>query len=736
MKKNILVVLVLLIPIITHSQNTGGIRILVKDSLTRESIPFVVVQVLNSKLGANSDVNGICLLKNIPTGMQSIQFSAIGYKKATKKLNIEKDELTTTNIFMSPEPVLMQTVTRIAERAKPTNEANISIQTITQDEIKAVSHGLEKDIFKILKILPGISTSGDVTSQFFVRGGGGDQNLILFDNMIIYNPFHALGLFGVFNGESIKASDVITGGFSPEFGSRLSSVINIVGKEGNRNYYGGKVNIGMLSAQAYIEGPVPAGAFSLSFRKSYFDKMLKKFLSKEVPLSFYDFAGKTTFDITDQGKVYFNVMLSGDDITDSRPSQPNYSWNNYSIGTTLQTFFEQFLLNTSISYGSFKTVMDPKAESATEKLNSSINNLFLNIKAEYLFGNNDLLSFGLSMLDQNMDLSYINSSGYYINSSEFLSEATVWCKYKFTYIKNFIAEFGIRENIGNTENGTYKNLEPRLNFKYQITPSIALKSSYTRMHQMMISISNEDDIVSLFEAYVPVSEYFYPERADQYVLGFESRFFDNLNMTFQSYYKSISNFLGYNLNRKSKSDPDFVSGKGESYGCEFMIKYNTNNYFGWITYNLNWVTKTLEEITYPPRYDKRHSLNVCFGTKLPWDIDLSLNFEGSTGMPFTPLLGLYNLINLVDIPSSTSYIDFGNRRTIFGNKNSKRLPFYHKMDINLSRSFVISGFPKINVMFDIINLYDQKNIFYYDITTGERMNMIPFLPSLSIGAEL
>lgn len=154
-RKKISFVLIFFTCVFAHSQNTGGIRVIVKDSITRESIPFVVIQILDSKLGASSDVNGICILKGIPAGMQSIQFTAIGYKKTIKNLNIEKDQLTSANVFMSPEPVLMQTVTRIADRNKPVNEANISVQTITQDELKIVPLGLEKDVLKILKVLPG-----------------------------------------------------------------------------------------------------------------------------------------------------------------------------------------------------------------------------------------------------------------------------------------------------------------------------------------------------------------------------------------------------------------------------------------------------------------------------------------------------------------------------------------------------------------------------------------------------
>ncbi|HQJ47138.1 MAG TPA: TonB-dependent receptor, partial [Ignavibacteriaceae bacterium] len=219
------------------SQITGSIKGVVRDSASGEMLPFVSIQVVGTKIGTVTNNNGLYFLKGIPKGYQTIQASAVGYKKITKKIIIEKEEIQTVNFNLPSEAVELQSVTKIADRIIENYSTNISLQKISIEDMKSIPSVLEKDIFRALRSVPGVSTTGDVTSQFFVRGGKGDQNLIIYDNMIIFNPFHALGLFSIFDAEAIKSSEIYTGGFDPEFGGKLSSVINITSKDGNRNKY-------------------------------------------------------------------------------------------------------------------------------------------------------------------------------------------------------------------------------------------------------------------------------------------------------------------------------------------------------------------------------------------------------------------------------------------------------------------------------------------------------------------
>ena len=216
----------------SYCQRKGGIKGFVTDSATGETIPYATIQILNTKIGIYTNVNGFYLLQNIPFGTHTLQVSAVGYEKYSRTIQIRKEEPILVNVILSPTPIELQPVTKTADRLKEVYETNISVQAITPDELRLVPVAIEKDIFRVMKIIPGISKTSDVTSQFYVRGGGGDQNLILLDNMMLYNPFHALGLFSIFNGDAIKVSEILTGGFGPEFGAGfLQSSILLLGRE-------------------------------------------------------------------------------------------------------------------------------------------------------------------------------------------------------------------------------------------------------------------------------------------------------------------------------------------------------------------------------------------------------------------------------------------------------------------------------------------------------------------------
>jgi hypothetical protein len=725
---------------ICFSQETGGIRVIVKDSATLETIPSAIIRVMNTSLGTSSYINGFYMLKNIPAGEQTIQVTSVGYKRYLKKIIIVKDAIKDLSVILLPEPVVLNAVVNSAERQRRTFETNISQQSISRLEIGLSPKILEKDIFRTIKSLSGISSSGDVTSQFFVRGGAGNQNLIIFDNMLIFNPFHALGLFSVFDADIIKTSDVITGGFSPEYGGRLSSVINIVSKDGNRNNFSGKVNFGALTGTGLLEGPIGNGSFYLSYRKSLFDKVLKNFVNKELPLSFYDFTGKAVFDVFTNSKLSFSLLSTSDDIDNPNEDEPDYNWKNKAYGVSFKSCISNFISTLSFSISDFTTHENTNASSTSDQLNSNVHDMYFFFNADYLTGYNDLVSAGFSLINQDLKFSYMNSSSYLINNNENVVEKNLWLKYKFTRIKDFIAELGVRSNIGDKTNKTFYNLEPRLNLKYQLFSDFSLKGSFSRMHQYIISTTNDNDLIPLFEAWIPISQNYYPERADQVVFGFDY-FFDNINITLQGYNKKIYNYMDYNLNRKSAADPDFISGTGKSYGIETYIKFGYEQFYGWFTYNLNWAKIEVNGKEYYPRFDKRHNISLTLGTKLILDIDLSLNWELSSGMPFTPVIGYYS-----QIPFSSETLNLNTsgfeQHAIYGERNSSRLPYYHKMDISLSKFFVFEHFLffnqplKMNIIFDCINIYDHKNIFYFNKLTGEKIYMLPFLPALSIGFEI
>jgi len=359
---------------------------------------------------------------------------------------------------------------------------------------------------------------------------------------------------------------------------------------------------------------------------------------------------------------------------------------------------------------------------------------------------NDILSLGLDIDVFSIENDFINGYGFQMKSSDNAPVLSFFMKYQIAFIKNLLFDAGFRQSRIGFENQTLNLFEPRFNIKYNLTGDIALKASFTRMHQYIISNVNEDEFIPLYEAWIPLknpktatsvinTHSLYPEKADQYVAGFDTRLFGKYKFVIQGYYKDIKDFIGYNMYRQSSDDPEFVTGVGNCKGIEMFFKFDYKNFYTWITYNLGWIEKENSGVKYSPRYDKRHNLSIVAGYTLPYDIKMGASWDFSTGTPFTPLKASFSqpdIDNIVENP----YYSQNKYYAVFGSKYSRRLPSYHKLDLNFSKEFSIWKLPKTEVSLNFTNIYDRANIFYYNLRSGERVNQLRFMVTGSIGVEI
>ena len=737
MKTLLNILLIFFLPVVlVFSQETGSIKGVIKDAATGETIPFATVMVENSKLGTYANTSGFFFLKGIPVGKQKISSNALGYTKNTINIDVKSNETFSITFKLNPIPIELQGVTRVSERVKEAYKNEISVQTLSQTEIKIIPVAGEKDIFRMMQVLPGVSSTGDVTSQFYVRGGSGDQNLILYDNMMIYNPFHAFGLFSIFNTDAIKLSEMMTGGFSPEYGGRLSSVMNIISKDGNSNNFTGKLNVGSSSTQGLIEGPVLGGSIIASGRKSYFSEIYKKFLGKNIPLDFYDVNSKLTFPISNEGKFSFSALVSNDNIKQNLISSPNYLWKNGALGANVQMSIENYYVDVALSYSFSNSLVDYKNYLGKRNTESKISNIFFDAKAESYIFNKDILAYGFSFILPRTEYVFTNNSGYLINSTYDQQESGFWIKYRFEQIEKFTADVGFRSNFEFITDDFSYAFEPRIRITYQPFSFATLKASVSRYHQTMVTTSNEDDIIPLFETWIPIEKPYYPERCDEYIGAAETEINDNISFSFQGYFKRYTNLLGYNLKKNDNTDPDFSSGTGRSYGYEFFLKYQDETFYGWLNYTLSWAKRKSDRLKFSPKYDRRHIINILGNAKLPFEIHLNAKWELASGTLFSPMSGYFDRLNFNNLDSPVYYYDDGSSFGVIGSKNTARLPWYHRLDIGFSKVLTFWNNFIINSRLDFVNVYNRKNIFYIDKDTGEKVYMLPFMVSFFIGIEI
>lgn len=722
------------------AQETGSIKGIVADSLTGERLPLVNVLISGKPIGAATDVNGFYFLSNAPAGTVKVRASLIGYRPVEQEITVRSRQLATLNFRLAPTEVSIEGVTTTAER-RMRYDTDVSTQPIGAAEIEIVPAAVEADLFRTISILPGVVSTSDVTSQFYVRGGGGDQNLIVLDGMTIYNPFHALGLFSIFDADAIKEAEVLKGGFPAEWGNRLSSVISIHSKEGNKNRFSGKLSASVMSAKALLEGPAPwEGSWMVAARKSYFDGILQRFVRQPTPFDFYDVIARANIDNGEDGRISFHTLISDDRISQKSPIEPDYSWKNRAYGVSwFQVIQSRYVAEVSFSSSSFSGSLDPKQNQQMTPRLSEISDLYFNGQVTYFTDAGDSYGAGLMFRLPSYHYLFFNSAGYEREESSRSSETGLWFKYKVKQFAPFAFEAGLRSDFTALLSPLIDDaFEPRLSLSYAFSPSLSAKLSYSRVHQRTITITNEDDVVALFETWIPVPRDLPAEEADQYIIGVDGDlgFLPGLNFNIQSYYKNYKRLLDYNREKIDQYDPDFAFGTGKSYGGELFLEYKQAAVYGWISYSLGWTERRIGNLVYPPRYDRRHNLNLVAGYKLGQGWDLNLRWEYGSGLPYSQITGFYDRLGLGGIFDGPGYgTEPGTPYTVLGPKNQGRLPAYHRLDVSLSKTIPLAAHLKMILEASAINVYDRRNMFYYNRTTGERVDMLPFLPTANVRIE-
>ena len=720
-----------------YSIDKGSLRGFVTDSSNGEQISYANVIIKGTRFGSSTNNRGYYYIPSIPVGKHKVIISFMGYKTKEVEVNISNDEITQLNIKLSPVPVQMQELSVFGQKTAKENETDLGLEKITPKQIDMQPQGLEADIFKYLQSSSGVSSTGDVTSKYYVRGGGSDQNLLLLDGVTVYNPFHALGIFSVIDPDMINVMEFYKGGFPAEYGGRLSSIVNIVTKDGNRNRFAGSASGSFISGKVALEGPIPNGSFMLTGRKSYFTKILKKYLdNKDAPFDFYDLSFKVNYSNPDwqNGKFVFHTFISNDGIKNDDPLREDYTVQNKLFGVNwYQIWSSPLFSNLSVSISKYHAQVFPNLSTAKPQKNDVLD-ATANMDFTYIYPSKDEFRFGLQSTYLNTELALTNLLNNKTDIAKSGSMIRAYSNYKFLRYDNVGLDLGIRMNFMSISQKGPFLIEPRINFMFKPIPTLAIKAAFGRSSQEITTLSNENEVISIFEPWVIVPEYLDPPEATHYILGFENYFTENLSLSVESYYKVMSHIMDINPRKYSAKDDDYINIDGKAYGVEAQLKYQNSFMFFQVSYSLSKAEKNEGGKVIIPRYDIRNILNIMtsFDVGNNWGINASWSFN--SGMPFTPIAGFYDRLNIN--PFSTSDILYNYLPvTYWADRNIGRLPVYHRLDLSITKSFEI-GITKFTVGANIINVYNRKNIFYFHQDTGAKVYMLPFLPSLTLKAEL
>lgn len=721
-------------------QEFGRLRGIVTDSTSGETLAFCNVYIKELNTGASTNDRGLYLINSIPGNQEyTVIVSYVGYKTHQFSVFIRSGLLTEANILLVPLSIELQTVEKVGNKIIEKNTTDLGLERISIKQLEILPKGVETDVMRSLQFLPGVRSTGDVSARYYVRGGTSDQNLVLLNGVTVYNPFHSLGLFSVIEPDIINSVEFYKGGFASEYGGRISSVLSIISKDGNKNRFSFKGSSSFLTAKGVIEGPIPNGSFIFSGRKSHSNDVLKNFLNDQVvPIDFYDMSFKLNYSSKDLfGNAKFSLFgfLSGDDLKYDDPFRESFEWKNNIIGFEwLQIYDVPIFSRLGVSLSQFNGNINPNGSSLKPRRNE-LSDFSISFDLNVFFNNKDEMSTGVKVNTIDSKLFIENQLGVASDINRFAGNISIYGKYKFLRFENFGADIGTRFILSGFNSNAGGTAEPRINLTYRLFPTLAFKASWGIYVQEIATVSDENEIISVFEPWIIIPNYLNPSSSINYSAGLEWNISSVLSAEIESYYKIVHDLPIVNEKKYFSFDPDLIPGKGESYGWEFMLKYSENPFNITSSYSLSWAYKEIENYLYYPKYDARHTANLSleFNFGAGWIGSTVWTF--SSGLPFTQMVGYYDKYYLTG--SSGSGLSSGNYipYALLGDRNLGRLPEYHRLDFGITKRMMI-WLSNLEFSLNLINAYDRKNIFYFERDSGKRVNMLPLLLTGTIKVEI
>lgn len=766
MKKSFFIILCTLLIGISFSQN-GTVRGFVYDKNTNEPVIFTVVKLEGTSIGVTTDVNGYYSLTKVEPGSYKLTVTNPAFENFQKDITIVKDKILSENIYLEGSAKNLDEFVVDAEGEEKKTDVQMSVTKATSDDIKSIpTIGGDADIATYFQTVPGVVTTGDQGGQMYVRGGSPVQNKVLLDGMVIYNPFHSIGFFSVFETDIIRNADIYTGGYNAYYGGRISSVMDITTRSGNPNRFGGKISVSPFTSKLLLEGPLKKpktpgdGSISYIFtgKKSYLAESSKLFYSyidtAGLPFNYTDLYGKISFN----GKNGSKLNLFGFNFSDQVKYQSvsNLSWNSYGVGSNfiLVPGSSPVLIEGKFSFSDYKISL--LEENLNERF-SSVNGFNLGFDFKYFIQENEI-KYGIEVLGFSTDFTSFNSVGRLLQQKENTTELGSYLTYKI--VKGLLV---IEPSFRLHYYATLRNVspEPRLGVKYNVNENLRLKLAAGIYSQNLISANSDRDVVNLFYGFLSgpdnlpaqytledstlVDRKHSLQKANHLIIGTEYDLTNKISVNVEGYYKRFTQLSNTNRNKIYNDEPgvdapdilkkDYIIETGDAYGVDFVLSYKTKKLYLWSVYSLGKVVRWDGIRSYSPVFDRRHSINLVgsykFGKNDSWEIDARWNF--GSGLPFTQTQGYYHKIDFstgtgTDITQSNS----NDLAIIYAGLNKGRLPTYHRLDISIKKQFNLSKNSKLEVNAGATNVYNRDNIFYVDRVSAKKVYQLPLLPSIGV----
>jgi len=686
---------------------------------------------------------------SVPKGKYTLEFSYIGFGNVIKpfslsanyKLDVEMSEM---------KNELAEVVVTAKEEDGNVREVNMSVNKLDITTIKSMPTLLgEVEIIRSLQLLPGVNSVGEGATGFNVRGGSIDQNLILLDEAPVYNSSHLFGFFSVFNPDAVKDVKLYKGGIPSRYGGRLSSILDVRMKEGNKKKLNINGGVGFIFSRLSVEAPTITDKSSLivAARRSYIDVLAKPFLSESLDgseLNFYDLTLKTNYDINDKNRLFISGYFGRDNF--GFGDQAGFNWGNKTGTIRWNHLFSERLFSNLTFYFSDYDYQIKFGNDSQNKFdwNASIQNIGVKPEFSFFLKPGNLLKFGGQSIlytfdpgnavgvsegeerDFSLPQKYAMENAVYVEN-EIDITTTIKANYglrlsSFTYLGKGTAyeyadgipgerryatsstEYDDWENIK-----TYYNFEPRLSLQMQLSSNNSIKASYNRTTQYIHLVSNTTAATPV-DVWTPSTNNIRPSTADQVAFGYFQNLNDNAyELSAEVYYKTMNNLVDYidgaDLLLNQFIEGDLIEGEGRAYGIELMAKKTKGKFSGWLSYTLARTERQTPGINggewYASRFDQLHNLSLTGFYEINDRWTTSANFAFNTGSPTTFPTTRYTIQDFV-VPHNANE-----------ERNNVRLPNYHRLDLSITRKGKIKEGKRWtgDWVFSVYNVYNRKNAF-------------------------
>jgi hypothetical protein len=767
----------LLLTLLGVSQN-ATIRGFVYNKANGEPIAFSNVYLKGTTSGASTDLNGYFSINKVNPGSYTLLVTNLEFDTISEKITIKAGEILNKKFFSDKGGIVLNSVDVSADMLDKIETPNVAVQKIDPVAINKLPSVGEPDLAQYLQVLPGVVFTGDQGGQLYIRGGLPIQNKVLLDGMVIYNPFHSIGLFSVFDNDIMRNADVYSAGFGAEYGGRTSSIMDITTRDGNKKRLSGKVSASTFGAKLTLEGPLKklkednkgSSSFLLSGKTSYLPQTSKtlypyanKTNSDGLPFYYTDLYGKVSFNGNNGSKVSlfgynFNDKVIYKDLA-------SFNWTSFGGGSNFILIPQNstLLIEGNFAYSQYK--INYQGSTETDKKSSSVGGFNGGFNFLKYFGRNEL-KYGFELVGTNTNYELQNPNLAKITYTKNSLELGAYMKFRWLDKKKWIV---LEPSFRLQYFASFNNLspEPRLQGKVNFTKKIRLKFAGGLYSQSLMSASSDRDVVNLFYGFINGPENLPTEyknknnetvttkgviqKSRHLVAGFEIDLFKHLEIQIEGYQKYFTQMASVNRDKLFDDTPenadkldankkDFIMEQGEATGLDFTAKYERKRFYFWavysLTYNKRYTGNTAsgDVFEYAPIFDRRHNVNLVgtytFGKKR--NLDLSIRWNYGSGFPFTPTKGYYPQVdfnNQFTYDYTTANANLG---YVPGDYNSRRLPDYHRMDISLKWLYNINEKTKLEVNIGATNVYNRENIFYYDRVRNKRVNQLPILPNINI----